>query len=191
MQKIWQGINSIITNKQYMKSQISLSINGRPTHDQKAVVNEFNNFFVNVGPNLDSKIPTSPNSFHDFLKSPCSKSFFLTPITKEEISDQIKLLDCKKGLDIYYIPTKLLKIGGSFVTSCLFDIFNHSISSGIFPDKLKVSYVIPIYKAESKLKVNNYHPISILPVKSKIFEKLISIRLNKFLTENNLLFKHQ
>ena len=48
-------------------------------------------------------------------------------------------------------------------------IFNKSFELGQFPDKLKIAKIVPIFKSEDKLLINNYPPISILPLFSKIF----------------------
>jgi hypothetical protein len=61
----------------------------------------------------------------------------------------------------------------------------------IFPDRLKYSEVKPIYKKGNKLNTSNYRPISLLPVFSKIFEKILYRRLYQHLTINNILTKEQ
>ena len=66
-----------------------------------------------------------------------------------------------------------------------------SINQGIFPTELKLAYITPIYKNGDKTLINNYRPISILSVFSKIFEKLMYKRLFNFINKNNILFKHQ
>ena len=70
-------------------------------------------------------------------------------------------------------------------------LFNESISYGIVPDKLKLAVVYPIHKKDSKMKVNSYHPISILAMISKIYKKLIHERLIFFFTKNKTIPKHQ
>ena len=56
---------------------------------------------------------------------------------------------------------------------------------------LKYAKVVPIHKAKSKQEVTNYRPISLLPLFNKIFEKLMHIRLIKFLELHKIIFKHQ
>ena len=68
---------------------------------------------------------------------------------------------------------------------------NNSFLSGIDPDKLKIARVIFIYKSGDKADLTNYHPISILPSISKIFEKAVSNRVVKFLEHNLILTKSQ
>ena len=70
-------------------------------------------------------------------------------------------------------------------------MFNLSFVSGCFPDSLKLAKVIPLYKSENKKPVTNYRPISVLPVFSKILEKLMHIRLYEFLDNNLLLTENQ
>ena len=65
---------------------------------------------------------------------------------------------------------------------------NDCIQSGYFPDELKIAKVLPLYKNGDMNCLNNYRPISILPLLSKILEKLIYSRLLDFFTDNNLLF---
>ena len=66
-----------------------------------------------------------------------------------------------------------------------------SFNEGIFPHQLKTAKIIPIFKANDPMKFNNYRPISLLPVLSKIFEKLMYTRLIKFINKFKLLHKLQ
>ena len=66
-----------------------------------------------------------------------------------------------------------------------------SFSNGVFPDRLKISDVLPLYKKDSRLKVSNYRPISLLSNLDKIFEKLIYIRTYNFFQLNNVFFQQQ
>ena len=70
-------------------------------------------------------------------------------------------------------------------------IFNLSLSTGIFPDTLKVAKVSPIFKNGGKDLLTNYRPISVLPCFSKILERIMYDRLYSYLTENKILFKKQ
>ena len=189
--KIWSGIKSIISNKKTSPSTINLQINDQIITDQKKVSNKFNEFFINVGPELCKNIPECERHFTTFLPQPTSKSIFLTPTTDEEISALIMSLDSTKASDIYDISVKLLKTSCQYMSKQLCDIINKSFETGQFPNKLKTAYVTPVHKAGSKLIPSNYRPISILPIISKIFEKVMAKRLQDFLTINNTLFDHQ
>ena len=78
---------------------------------------------------------------------------------------------------------KLPKMLKAHIAHQLAVIINESFSTGLFPDKLKLAKVIPIHKEDSTQNCNDYRRISLLPVFSKIFEKLMHTRLYKFLDE--------
>ena len=63
--------------------------------------------------------------------------------------------------------------------------------TGIFPDALKISKVIPVHKGGPADNVNNYRPISLLSIFDKIIEKMMLKRLSSFLEQHNILFKNQ
>ena len=71
------------------------------------------------------------------------------------------------------------------------EVFNQSLSTGIFPDKMKIARVTPIFKADDKLLMSNYRPVSVLPVFSKILERLMYNRLLHYLQVNDLLCSNQ
>ena len=70
-------------------------------------------------------------------------------------------------------------------------IVNQSLGSGIFPNKLKIAKVIPIFKKDDAHLLNNYRPISLLPTISKVFEKVVQEHLTEFLNVNKLLYNSQ
>ena len=73
----------------------------------------------------------------------------------------------------------------------LCDIFNKSLSSGIVPDKLKIAKIIPLFKKDNPENIVNYRPIALLPIFSKLLERLMYDRLYDFLTKNHILIPEQ
>ena len=73
----------------------------------------------------------------------------------------------------------------------LLHIFNLSLQTGIFPGKLKIARITPLFKGGENYELGNYRPISVLPCFSKILEKIMYNRLYKYLTDNNMLYKKQ
>ena len=114
---------------------------------------------------------------------------FMKETDLEEVNKYINNLDMKKVNDIYGISLTLIKIGNSKLKSHIAFIFNQCLIHGILPDKLKTTIVYPIHKGNSKHQCSNYRPISILPVLSKIFEKLMYCRLIEFLDKHKILYK--
>ena len=76
-------------------------------------------------------------------------------------------------------------------THTLADVINCSFQQGIFPNSLKMARVVPIHKGGSRTEVSNYRPISLLSSFSKIYEKLMHVRILEFLDSNNSLFENQ
>ena len=70
-------------------------------------------------------------------------------------------------------------------------VFNKCVHSGIFPDALKCSEVIPLFKKGNRSDRSNYRPISILPSCSKIFEKAIKNRMVNYLNKNKFFNENQ
>ena len=70
-------------------------------------------------------------------------------------------------------------------------LVNLSISSGIFPDQLKIARIVPIFKTGDRQIFSNYRPNSILPIFSKVFEKIVSIRLINYMDRLHILVDNQ
>ena len=85
------------------------------------------------------------------------------------------------------IPSKLLKDCASEISSPLTHIINLSLKTSTVPSDWKIAKVIPLFKSGSANDVDNYRPISILPVISKIQEKLVHHQLMDYLEKNKLL----
>ena len=85
------------------------------------------------------------------------------------------------------MSSKLIKISAPVIVSSITKIFNSSISTGIFLDEWKLAHVTPVHKNGSPSDVNNYRPISIIPIIAKLFEKIIYDQYYKYLLDNNLL----
>ena len=136
--------------------------------------------FVNIGPNLAAKIPEPNLSPLDFMDQPLLNSIYLSEVTSEEINNILKSL--KNGAAGYdELDAYLLKHISPFITEPLKYLSNLPLSEGIFPTELKLANVIPLYKADDAFLFNNYRPVSLLCVISKVFEKVMYNRLIDFL----------
>ena len=89
------------------------------------------------------------------------------------------------------IGPRLLKLAAPFITDEITFICNHSITNSVFPSKWKEAKVAPLHKNGPHEEVNNYRPISILPVLSKVIEKHVHESLSDFLNQHELLHKTQ
>jgi len=89
------------------------------------------------------------------------------------------------------IPSNFLKIAGCIVSEWLSKFFNKCMTTGEIPDSWKIAHITPIPKVHSPSSSSEYRPISVLPVLSKLFEKVLYHRVYSYLTEHNLIDKSQ
>ena len=73
----------------------------------------------------------------------------------------------------------------------LSNVINESICDAVFPNNLKIAKVVPLFKSGDSELPTNYRPISVLTYFSKIFEKVLYVRLNDYFTKNNFLSQQQ
>ena len=191
IKKTWEGIRSIINIKATKSTISQIKVNNKVIKNQKEIVETLNNFFVNVGPNTDRNIPVNPKIKPEkYLKNRNQLNFLIAHISNEEVLDIINQLE-NKSTGPQSIPIKLLKLIPDLILVPQCKIINHSFQTGVFPDALKLSEVIPIHKGGSTEELNNYRPISLLSIFDKIIEKLMHKRLYDFLQAHNILFQNQ
>ena len=84
-----------------------------------------------------------------------------------------------------------MKLALSHIENSLAFLFNTSIETSQFPDSWKVARITPIFKDGNRTKKSNHRPISVLPIISKLFEKLVFNQLDKHMKENGLFTSDQ
>ena len=89
------------------------------------------------------------------------------------------------------ISIRITKIFDTAIVEPLSIIFNNCINQSMFPDIWKRSNICPIHKKGDKQIINNYRPVSLLPICGKIFERIIFNSLYEYVEENKLLSVHQ
>ena len=90
------------------------------------------------------------------------------------------MLDSSKIIQESDIPVKLTKENSGLFAEIICKYFNESFEKIKFPDSLKLANVTPVFKKGARTSKNNYRPVSILPVLSKLFERLIKKQLSEF-----------
>ena len=158
--------------------------------DPKAISDGFNNYFVNTGPTLASKIPNNNISHRRFLPENLNFSLFLEPTDETEIKNIInKLKEGAPGRD--GVSSKNINLIKDSISYPLANMVNLSFEQGVFPDELKIAVITPLYKAKDPMFFNNYRPISFLSVFSKIFERFMYNRILNFINRHKLFNKLQ
>ena len=112
-------------------------------------------------------------------------------VTEMQICKIVMEMKPKLSSGLDGISNMLLKRLIHVIKGPLCTVFNKSLSSGVFPAMLKSAKVVPLYKGGSDDLLDNYRPISLLPVISKILEKVVFKSLMTHLTDNNLLYERQ
>ena len=152
----------------------------------------FNSFFLNVPKAIMTKIKGT-NDPIDLLEESLpffreNRSFFeFSRVSELEVRNVFDRLKNKKSNDFYGLNTVMIKKVKNLVIPPLTKLINGSIEGNCFPDCLKVACVVPIFKRGDSDDPNNYRPISILPIVSKIYESILKEQLVKYLEERQLL----
>ena len=170
----------------------SMCINKKMESEPTKIAEGFNSFFSSIGLDLHSKISTINADYSKYLTNPIDANFLFRSADTEEILRVIFSFQNSKASGPNSIPTEILKMLSFNLCHPLKEIINISFATGIYPDKLKIAKVIPIFKNKGdQLLVSNYRPISLLSNINKIFEKLVHARLYSFLELHNCIFELQ
>ena len=176
-----------LLNKRSKSSNIDCLIeNGSQTVHKKNISNTMNSFFCSVGKDLADKIDSSPNPLlsGDYDVNKNKAKFRFKTIKVQEIRDAFATVKTAKSFGTDNISSYFLKLALPFIGNSLAVLFNTAIETGQFPDSSKVARVTPIFKDGEKTNKSNYRPISVLPVISRLFEKLVTDQLYKHMNEN-------
>ena len=187
IKKTWQIMKTVINKNRvkHIHAKFRLS-DGSITSDKCLISEKFNDFFVGIGPNMAKKIPSQNLSPLKYMGQPLLQSMFLSVVTPDEVHKIINSL--KSGAAGYdELSASILKMISSSITSPLAYLCNLSFDQGVFPRELKLANVIPLYKADDPCSFNNYRPVSLLCVLSKVFEKVMYNRLVEYLDMLNIL----
>lgn len=181
--QLWRIINDLSGRNQNDPLPASFIINGSTVSDPKQLADHFNEYFANVGPNTCAVIPSVPENYETFLrKTPhCPQSMWFSPVIATEVQEVISDLKNSSSYGTDEITTSLVKFVKEIITEPLTRLINKSFSNGIFPEVLKISKVTPVYKKGDKGQIDNYRPIALLSIVSKVVEKIAHKRLQNFL----------
>ena len=201
--RFWEKIKPFFNSKNVSSERILLVGNGNIITNEDKLVNVFNEFFNSITDSLN--IPIIPSvqvvdsldpvmyaiskyANHPSILKIKSITSGCQPFKFEEIAYEIVLKEIdnlNSGKSVSGpIPVKALKAANSLCSHFLTACFNQQVvSRSIFPDELKLADVIPIFKKGCAHDKSNYRLISLLPVVSKVFEKLIAKQFNPFIEQ--------
>ena len=190
LRKSWNIIKEVINKKRSKANCSRFLIDDKITTNKDVISNGFNSFFVSVGPTLANKIPSDSRSPSHFMKTLVTDNLVMDGVFAEEVIKIItNLKEGSSGWDD--ISASVIKKTYRSFIEPITHILNISITKGIFPNELKVAKVIPLFKSGDTMLFSNYRPVSVLPVFSKILERLMYNRLLDFINKNNILYLYQ
>ena len=166
---IWKGIKQLVKFKpQFSQRLIKIIDNNSEITEPKLVANAFNNYFANIGKNLENEIPSTPNRPMIYLNNRICNSFYIFPTTRSEIETEISHLKTGRSVGPSSIPIRILKMIKTYISKPLEIVFNASLSTGVVPSDFKLASIIPVLKKGSQFCFCNYRPISLISVFSKL-----------------------
>ena len=194
LKRTWSIINEITSRKQTLSLVKEVKCNDKTFTDPNQICEVFNEHFASIGPKLAEEIPANVtgHSHLDYLTIQNHEHSFQFQETNTSAVFSLLSKLCKsKATGLDRISAKLLRVCPDLIAESLCAIFNRSINTGIFPTDWKCSKVIPLFKKGERRDLNNYRPISIIPVVAKVFERIIYNQVYAFLVDKNLLTSSQ
>ena len=191
IRKSWAIIKEVI-NKNKSKSNCfkKFLINNQIITENDKIVEAFNKYYVNLGSSLAKKIPLNEKDPTVFIKHSVCSTIYINEVSSNELIIIINSLkDTSPGWDD--IHAKVVKQTYQSYLKPLLHLCNLSLTKGIFPKELKIAKILPLFKSGDNKLICNFRPISVLPLFSKIFEKIMYSRVMSFITKHNILFNGQ
>ena len=156
-----------------------------------ADVDSINSFFAELGVRTARAIDGNGDPLRD-LPPRKNSNFpgFSTP-TELEIKILLKEINPRKSTGPDGLPAKLFKTCCESLAAPIHHLIESIISTGIYPDNLKLSLLHPVHKGGTMAEISNYRPISLLPITNKVIERVLASQLSRYVEDNNLLSENQ
>ena len=166
---MWKLINNL-RGKSASKLPSTFTIGKRAVTCKSDIARSFNEHFCSLAENLNKKIPIDTDkTFAHYLPPSSMSSIFLHEACNDIISQKISELKNGKSSDI---PINVIKKIKCNIVPTLCKLYNKCLALGKFPEMLKIGRIALIYKEGAKNDINNYRPVSTLPLYGKILRKL-------------------
>uniref|UniRef100_A0A8C7Z1Z2 ribonuclease H n=1 Tax=Oryzias sinensis TaxID=183150 RepID=A0A8C7Z1Z2_9TELE len=188
--RLWKVLQELMCKKT-KTFNLNMEIGGIIVSKPFDIANHLNDFFINKVEKLRSSMVVQD------ISSPCQNiqltmenkacSLVFDTVSEDNVQDLLLSLPDDKTPGIDYIDGKILKIVANVLDKPICHIFNRALISGVFPDQWKQSKIIPLIKDEkSEFTASNCRPVHVLPVLSKIFERLIFNQMLHYFISNDL-----
>lgn len=182
---------NIINNKHDVNDKHNidyLKMNDEIIDNPSDIANAFNNYFID-STNVPGNYQCNSSTLEFIERN--SASIFLNPTDENEIIKVINTLNNTNSTGHDAICTKVVRACAGELAPLLAHFVNRCFEDGKFPSTLKMSIVMPLFKRGERHDLNNYRPIALIPVLSKIFEKVMQVRLISFLSKHCIITEEQ
>ena len=143
----WNEIKIILNKNASTGLPSYFERNGSKISNHEDIANIFNEFFNRVGPDLASKIAVEKDkSYKDYLSKTCNTKFKISHTNVNEVSNILKYFQPKTCCGHGNKSMKLIQILSLIISKIPTVLINQSISTSIFPDKLKIAKILPLHK---------------------------------------------
>ena len=162
-------------------------------HGSPEWAGRLNHFFASVGPGVAEEL-AELDSDHPLPPRPprvCSGAFSPRPATLPELSLALQRMSTSRASGPDGITIDMLRVTFPVVGPHLLKLINTCIVHCDLPPEWKVATVVPLFKKGDRSDPNNYRPISVLPVVSKLCERVVCTQLMTYLSEYHLLCPQQ
>ena len=189
--KMWEILKDLTIGKSEKETVDKIRKGNQIVSEPHQIADEFNSFFTKAGRNIADSVEPITRKPADFLQNTNPPQLRLDNVSQHQIIDTISAMDSKASVDASGVNMKMLKFIKYQIALPLSHLFTLSVTTGVFPAKLKTSKTIPIFKAGDRYSCDNYRPISLLSTISKILEKIVANSLVNHLELNDLLYENQ
>jgi hypothetical protein len=194
--QFWRNVNEVLGKEKKKENTIECILdNGIAITNNYQIANKLNDFFIKQPLDIAASIVVDEEIVHEYHRKNHNDAFpfpFTCPaVSEDEVKLIITNLKDSATKDIYGMSNKFVKYHATALIPKLASMINVYLFRGVFPECLKASIVTPLYKSGCKKQKINYRCISVLPVISKIFEKVIESRLVTHAEINNVIHKNQ
>ena len=192
--KLWKCINEV-TGRNNKSTPTCIVSDGVCYTDAQSISEKLNTYFCTIGNILVVKLKSVYSTISTITVPSddiCNtEQFNFVPIPAEYVEKQLSCLQKNKAIGSDRISARLLKDASSVIATSLAKLFNRSLTLASFPSSWKIGRITALYKQGDRTDVNNYRPITILPVISKLLERAVYDQLYEYLLTNKILAKEQ
>ena len=192
--KFWHTIRSVVPNNKGSSRQDILLKNEGKKLERSEVAHFINDFFINVGKVESTEEPNVSDNARSRAGMEVDREeggWVAEDFTVEEVLKLVKEINVSKSSGMQDISSFIIKEVFTILASQVTYMMNISIKSGIFPSAWKKGLVIPIPKGGNQSQVQNYRPISLLPLPGKIAEKLVHKQLMVYIEDGSIIDESQ